>query len=59
MPRVGLLIIYLQWQVLASSFEVTLMILYQGVLQPGKPGEPGIIREFENGSGKPGNIREF
>ena len=25
----------------------------QGVLQP---GEPGIIREFSNGSGKPGNI---
>ena len=36
------------------------MILHaQGVLQPGKPGEPGIIREFENASGKPGNIREF
>ena len=31
----------------------------QGVLQPGKPGEPGIIREFENCSGKPGNVREF
>ena len=31
----------------------------QGVLQPGKPGEPGIIRKFENDSGKPENIREF
>ena len=30
--------------------------LSQGVLQP---GEPGIIREFENRSGKPGNIREI
>ena len=28
MPRVGLLIIYLQWQVLAFSFEVAPMILY-------------------------------
>jgi len=40
-------------------FDIFINVNLQGVLQPGKPGEPGIVREFENGSGKPGNIREF
>ena len=41
------------------NFLKILNLDIQGVLQPGKPGEPGIIREIENASGKPGNIREF
>ena len=39
-----------------DSLTIISILKSQGVLQP---GEPGIIREFENGSGKPGNMREF
>ena len=45
---------YLVWSV--DIFDETIR---QGVLQPAKPGKPGIIREIENASGKPENIREF
>ena len=34
----------------------------QGVQQPGKPGKPRILREFDlpqGKPGKPGNLREF
>ena len=36
-----------------------MLLIMQGVPQPGKPGIPGKFREFEKASGKPGKVREF
>jgi len=30
----------------------------QGGHSPGKPGKPGIVREFKSGQGKKGKVRE-
>lgn len=43
---------------LKKNFQI-LLLHYQGVYQPGKPGEPGNNRELSLTVKKPGKTREF